>query len=243
MQSFLAELAQKNTGAIRCLCFSAEAAGCRCPSDSFGGRGETRGRLFVSHDSLHGECHGLVGRTVAHGDLLEEGSRLFGREMHRKEHLLAGLYGLAVVCDLRAVARRVGLYHHDGLVRTVPGSDAHLAAPAERKLAQIDRPVVEQQHLVGIRFTALHIDRLLQRGEVGSGQSPRPVRCATTGDERQQQQQNPMSVDHGRQFSGTYSPSWVSIFSKVDLNKFHIEAFAIGFPTNTIRLYLSNSII
>ena len=38
--------------------------GCRpefLPSDSFGGRGETRGRLFVSHDSLHGECHGLVG--------------------------------------------------------------------------------------------------------------------------------------------------------------------------------------
>ena len=95
---------------IRCLCFSAEAAGCRCPSDSVGGRGETRGRLFVSHDSLHGECHGLVGRTVAHGDLLEEGSRLLGRETHRKEHLLAGLYGLAVVCDLRAVARRVGLY-------------------------------------------------------------------------------------------------------------------------------------
>ena len=185
MQSFLAELAQKNTGAIRCLCFSAEAAGYRCPSESFGGRGETRERLFVSHDSLHGECHGLVGRTVAHGDLLEEGSRLLGRETHRKEHLPAGLYGLAVVCDLRAVARRVGLYHHDGLVRTVLRSDAHLTAPAERELAQIDRPAVEQQHLVGIRFAALHIDRLLQRGEVGRGQSPRPVRCATTGDERQ----------------------------------------------------------
>ena len=84
---------------------------------------------------------------MAHGDLLEEGSRLFGRETHRKEHLLAGLYGLAVVCDLRAVARRVGLYHHDGLVRAVLRSDAHLTAPAERKLAQIDRPVVEQQYL------------------------------------------------------------------------------------------------
>ena len=178
---------------------------------------------------------------MAHGDLLEEGSRLLGRETHRKEHLPAGLYGFAVVCDLRAVARRVGLYHHDGLVRAVLRSDAHLTAPAERKLAQIDRPVVEQQHLVGIRFAALHIDRLLQRGEVGSGQSSRPVRCcATTGDERQQQQQNPMSVDHGRQFSGTYSPSWASIFSNVDSNKFHIASPLSGLPISTIRLLRSS---
>jgi hypothetical protein len=164
LQSFLAELAQKNTGAIRCLCFSAEAAGYRCPSESFGGRGETRERLFVSHDSLHGECHGLV--------------------------------------------------------RAVPGSDAHFTAPAKRKLA--------------------HIDRLLQRGEVGRGQSSRPVRCATTGNERQQQQQNPMSVDHGRQFSGTYSPSWASIFSKVDSNKFHIASPLSGLPISTIRLLRSS---
>ena len=186
MQSFLAELAQKNTGVIRCLCFSVRSRWLQneYPSDSFGGRGETRGRLFVSHDSLHGECHGLV--------------------------------------------------------RAVPGSDAHFTAPAKRKLAQIDRPVVEQQHLIGIRFAALHIDRLLQRGEVGRGQSARPVRCcATTGDERQQQQQNPMSVDHGRQFSGTYSPSWASIFSNVDLNKFHIASPLSGLPISTTLLFRS----
>ena len=125
---------------------------------------------------------------MAHGDLLEEGSRLLGRETHRKEHLPAGLYGFAVVCDLRAVARRVGLYHHDGLVRAVLRSDAHLTAPAERKLAQIDRPVVEQQ-------------------------------------------QNPMSVDHDRRFSGTYSPSWASIFSNVDLNSAYMASPDSGLPS------------
>ena len=48
----------RGAGAVR-----ERRVGCRLeflPSDSFGGRGETRGRLFVSHDSLHGECHGLV---------------------------------------------------------------------------------------------------------------------------------------------------------------------------------------
>ena len=79
----------RGAGAVR-----ERRVGCRpefLPSDSFGGRGETRGRLFVSHDSLHGECHGLV--------------------------------------------------------RAIPGSDAHFTASAERKLAQIDRHVVEQQYL------------------------------------------------------------------------------------------------
>ena len=129
----------RGAGAVR-----ERRVGCRpefLPSDSFGGRGETRGRLFVSHDSLHGECHGLV--------------------------------------------------------QAVPSSDAHFTAPAKRQLAQIDHPAVEQQ-------------------------------------------QNPMSVDHGRQFSGTYSPSWASIFSKVDLNSSHIASPLSGLPISTIRLLRSS---